>query len=361
MVKKKNIGIELLRIVAMMMVLLLHELGQGGLLDNTHQFSMNFELSWALESLALVAVNCYALVTGYLMVTSKFKIKRVIGLWLQVIFYSWIILIVSLLVGCKISTYQIIANMLPTIFKGYWYFNAYLGMYFFIPIINKGARCISQTWYRNIVISILILNSVIPTIVPNSIDTFTINRGYSPTWLLIMYLVGGYIKLYNPLGYVPQYKKFCSYLFFSVCTFMITNVSGVVKMLITGQQGVTHHFMAYNSIFILLASISLFLFFINLKIKKVNFQKIIIFFGPLSFSAYLLQANPIIYNLLKNKFLEFKNYNSIILFLILMGIVVITFLVSSVMELSRHWIFKKIKVSIVVDKFLEKVKLKEII
>ena len=88
--KERNYGIDLLRIVSMIMVVLLHVLGAGGLLEAT--FGINNKIVWLLEVFAFCAVNCYALISGYVGVNSKFKLSNILILWLQVFIYNFIIM-----------------------------------------------------------------------------------------------------------------------------------------------------------------------------------------------------------------------------------------------------------------------------
>ena len=66
-VQKHNlVGIELLRIIAMMMVVGLHYLNFGGILWS--EAVMNRRIAWGIEAFLFVAVNCYVLISGYFLV-----------------------------------------------------------------------------------------------------------------------------------------------------------------------------------------------------------------------------------------------------------------------------------------------------
>ena len=71
---KRLANVELLRVVAMLMVVMLHYLGKGELLPvkNLHM-NLTGYLAWILESLSIVAVNVYVLISGYFLVESEFK------------------------------------------------------------------------------------------------------------------------------------------------------------------------------------------------------------------------------------------------------------------------------------------------
>lgn len=81
--KRRNYGIDLLRIVAMYMIVLDHCLLLGGVITKATQIgigSINYDISWLLDTLCYCAVNCYALISGYVGVKSKFKLQNIIKL-----------------------------------------------------------------------------------------------------------------------------------------------------------------------------------------------------------------------------------------------------------------------------------------
>ena len=50
---KRNIGIDLLKIVSMLMIVTLHMLGHGGVLDNMPPMSRCYQVAWLIE------IACY--------------------------------------------------------------------------------------------------------------------------------------------------------------------------------------------------------------------------------------------------------------------------------------------------------------
>ena len=62
---KRLANIELLRIIAMLMVVMLHYLGKGELLPTVSlRMDVTGYVAWILESLSIVAVNVYVLISG---------------------------------------------------------------------------------------------------------------------------------------------------------------------------------------------------------------------------------------------------------------------------------------------------------
>ena len=63
--EKRNIGLDLLRILSMFMVLILHLLGKGGMLEKESNSQIYYLIYNFMEILCIVAVNCYVLISGY--------------------------------------------------------------------------------------------------------------------------------------------------------------------------------------------------------------------------------------------------------------------------------------------------------
>lgn len=63
---ERNYGIDLLRIIAMLYVVILHILGQRGLLDATNVWTNQYVFSWFIEVFAFCVVDIFALITGNL-------------------------------------------------------------------------------------------------------------------------------------------------------------------------------------------------------------------------------------------------------------------------------------------------------
>lgn len=74
---ERNIGIEGLRIFSMLLIIIGHVLAQGGILRSVLPLSSQWYMAWFLYIFALPAVNCYALISGYVGIDSEFKLKRI--------------------------------------------------------------------------------------------------------------------------------------------------------------------------------------------------------------------------------------------------------------------------------------------
>ena len=85
---KRNYGIDLLRLVSMFLIVVLHSLSRGALVG-VSPFNIHYEVGFLIEALTYCAVNCFALISGYVGVDSKFKYRRIVPIWLQVVSVSY--------------------------------------------------------------------------------------------------------------------------------------------------------------------------------------------------------------------------------------------------------------------------------
>lgn len=88
-----NYGIDILRIISIVGVIVLHVLGHGGILASVES-PTSFSMAMAFETLAFPAVNCFVLISGYVGYRDDKlypKLKNIINLFFVVVFYSVLI------------------------------------------------------------------------------------------------------------------------------------------------------------------------------------------------------------------------------------------------------------------------------
>lgn len=133
--KQRESNFELLRIVAMMMVVLLHcnyfVLGDVNATEICISPVGSFwRMFW--DQLCTPCVNLFILISGWFGIHPKFK--GGISLLFQVVFYTVISIIVCKLIGWEISFDRIKAAI--TCQMGYWFILPYLLLYITAPAFN---------------------------------------------------------------------------------------------------------------------------------------------------------------------------------------------------------------------------------
>ena len=133
---ERQSNMELLRLVAMMMILVMHmDYGAFGLptAESVENAPMTTFGRIFVEHLCLVAVNVYVLISGWFGIRPK--MKSFVRLMLQVATYSIIITGAFLLLGKTTFKIGYVTDML-IIGKQYWFVVSYFLLYLVSPILN---------------------------------------------------------------------------------------------------------------------------------------------------------------------------------------------------------------------------------
>lgn len=294
--QERNYGIDLVKIVAMLMIVTLHVLGCGGILGASVTNPKNCAIAWFLEVAAFGAVNIYAMASGYLSVYSKPKYKSILRLWLQVFNYTTIITVIFFIKMPEVvGRQQLINAILPVTTTQYWYFTGYFCMFFFIPVMNMALEHLEKRQLQMILLASFLMFSFIPTVF--RLDPFHENDGYSALWLAVMYMVGGYIRRYGMLQKVPNVILFLCYLSLVAGTWGYMWKTQGIAITMTG-------WISYLSPTILFGAVSLFLLFSRLNIKRG--KKVIALVASSTFGIYIFHTHPLIWNyVLLNRFADF--------------------------------------------------------
>lgn len=340
--ENRNYGIDLLRIVSMIMVVILHVLGQGGILNSCQINSPLFYIAWFMETAAFCAVNCYAMISGYVGVKSKHKFTNIIPLYLEVIFYTVIIALLFFFIPKTANINHIWQAFFPFAYSHYWYFTAYFALFFFMPYINKMLLILEKKEIKTLILIIVLLFSFSSYIFQR--DSFKLSWGYSTMWITLLYILGGCYRLLTEGKSVNKLISISCYALGIIVAYL-TKVLTVLKT----------DMVTYTSPAILLASSGLFLFFANINIKNNVFKKIIMFFAPLSFGVYLIHTEPLVWTQVMSKaFVSYINLSPAMLVVAVILTALSIWLVCSLVDFLRFYLFKLLKIKNLSDKIYKK-------
>lgn len=291
---KRLANIELLRIIAMCMVVMLHYLGKGNLLpDMNLSMGINGYVAWILETLSIVSVNVYVLISGYFLVDSEFRVGKLIKLILQVLFYTILMTIVACATGLldvsELGIYHIIRQVFPIQMEHYWFVTAYIIMYILSPVLAAGIKSISQKQLQVIIILFGIFMCVEKSILPFTLTND--KKGYDALWFICLFLIAAYIRLYGIK--IGKRKKIMAALYFGACFMVFAEEMAIAT--VYGKTGKLQYLLnisyQYNHIFVLLAAVGLFMFFLNCNIADGKLAKLICKISPYTLGVYLLHEH----------------------------------------------------------------------
>lgn len=145
--KARNSKIELLRIVAMLLIVILHLIQNDGRFQYVlTEHSFNNTCIVGLKLFANIGVSIFALITGYF--GMKFSYHKLFALMFKTWFYSLCITTVFFFCGGS-SLKEIVQVMIP-LNSGHWYINAYIILMMICMFAGEKINSISkeqfQTW-----------------------------------------------------------------------------------------------------------------------------------------------------------------------------------------------------------------------
>lgn len=346
--------IDLLKIFSMILIIILHILGQGGVLN--HSQGLNHYLGLFLQIIALPSVNCFGLISGYLGYTDldkPFNFSKYLSLWLQVFTYSFTITLLAFILNPKLIDFKLlIFSLFPVLTKNYWYFSAYTVLFLFMPYINKTIRKCDEKEAKKIIIGIFFIFSLF-SLFTMKFDPFTLNKGYSFLWLFFLYIIGALFKKYSMLEKI----KLSTYLYMYIISIILTLIN--VVMTNNVFKGILTF---YNSFTILLMAIVMLGLCLKLNFKSFVI-KIINFFHPTTFGIYILHIHTIVWiYLLKDRFFFIANLPFILIPFAVIFYAINIFLFCAIIEKLRIYIFKSLNIhklikniTLILNKLLDKI------
>ena len=342
----RNYGIDLIRILSMILIINHHIIFHGGPLFKTKIFSLEHKIFIFLNVICVSGVNTFGLISGCIGFHS-YKFSNLFYLLFTTFIYS--ITISHLFKYFKLKLVEKFCKHIYTLFiTDYWYFTAYFTMYFFFPLINEGITQIKQKKMSHFIVNLFFVFSFLNEIRKyskrfKSVDIFNLKNGFSYSWLLILYLFGGYLGKFK----IDINKKRNKYYYIKYIFLII--ILGLIKtkLLLSeiAKNNANYININYASPTYLGISISIILIFANINIKNIILIKLISFFSSLTYGIYLSHNHLFVRLYIIRKYflwiLKYKSINIVIIEIICsFGI----FLFCGFIDFIRLLIFRLLKI-----------------
>ena len=271
---KRNSNIELLRIIAMLLVMVGHAdfraFGAPSFSDIANDPSGSF-VRFLIQAASGISVNVFVLISGWFGI--RVKLDKILSLLFQVFFFGSLIAIVMVLVGGGNG-----ADLRKTATLGgsYWFVKSYLLLYMFAPLLNMFVENVSKKQLGRFLILFIAFEMYFGWLT----DTKWFDYGYSPLSFMGLYLLARYLKSYWDLD---TYNRYAYLITYGVVTVLVAACSMLVP---------THLFYVYSSPALILASVSFLFFFCRIELKS----KLVNSVAASCFAAYLLHAHPMFFD-----------------------------------------------------------------
>ncbi len=360
---KRDSNFELLRIIAIIMVIAIHTVSQMIIIAFPEKLTWKF--CAAIFSLTHTAVPVFILLTGYFSYKSHSPIKsRVKKLVYPFLTYFIVFFIFALFYrpgDMPLKTivftqlFSITSNSLSFYFGQMYYLYTLLFVVILSPFINKLIENLEQKAHKNLIIVLVVFLFGIPTI--NTLFDYNIVYPFVSSNIKLMlpsfisyYVIGAYFAKYDIK--VSKVVSLSTFILSTVLIYVLTYFWSVYHPLANVLQrlgiilpstvaklhesnGFTKNFMNYDSLLILISACGLFLFFKELKIKH---SKIINYIASLTFGVYI--NHLFVRNIITENFIKIDGVYGMQYIYSALIIMLLTVVFSIIIEVLRNSIVK---------------------
>lgn len=279
--KERKSNFELLRIVAMLLVLLIHYTPvriidtTGGIYLTNHilQDIINLEL----KSLSFVCVNCFVLISGYWGI--RLRLKSFLNLLFQMTFWSAVCVVLAVFIF-DVANISVVGAFIENIASG-WFPKSYLALFVVAPILNSFIKSSSEEELGKFILLFYLLSTIGGYLMGWS----DFNEGMSALSLVGLYLIGAYLRM-TTLKIFTLKPRYDLMLYLGLGLLMV--ILNVLLIIV----GISSSPYGYLNPVVIVMSIYLFLFF---KKLDIGYSEVINFLATSAFSVYLFHCNPLVF------------------------------------------------------------------
>lgn len=332
----RDSNMELLRIVAICLVLICHAnflaFGKPSCTEVMTAPIVSF-VRLLISSFSQICVNLFVLLAGWYGI--HFRASRLLELMFQVVYFT--ILIWGIL-ACLMPKEYIQWNKASTILmlnsNDYWFIKAYIGLYILSPVINRFIESTTKRQLRNILLIFYVFQTIYGFLFINAASWIV--GGYSVWSFIGLYMLARYLKLYP--CHIKDWKSSICFLMYCIIAISLAliafvlayngiNVSGRIVCSFTNPLSIM------EAVFLLLA------------FSKMHFcNKVINWIGISCVAVYLLHANELILRPYFGPFIvSLSEYPTLIYMCSVTLFLILLFIVSIMLDKVRIYFWNLIK------------------
>jgi len=196
--KRRESGLELLRILAMVMIVCHHYAVHN--LVQAESGTVTLRFITAFGGFGKLGVNIFILISGYFLCTEKFKLKKLIKLIFQISLFSFVLTLCFYLYHnpYAIGMRQVIRSLY---IDRYWFAFVYLFLFALFPFINLVIFDINEKMHGFVLCVGFIFLAVLQRIGLSLDDVYS-----NLIWFIYVYMVGAYIRKYPKNVFLKKYR-----------------------------------------------------------------------------------------------------------------------------------------------------------
>lgn len=287
----RKTNIELLRILAMFLIMMYHYVIHGGIELTTEWVSINSFTAKMMCMGGKIGVNIFIIITSWFLCDKEIDNKKLVSIYIKVWIYS-VILFMGYTLLKEFNFTNFIRAIFPVSFSSNWYATAYIIFCLVLPYFQNSLKVLSKRNHFQLSMLLVTLFCIIPSLTGDFFIS-ALNPASNLVWFFTMYIVTCYLKRYI-LNLFRFTKLQCilgiigCYIFFAFSIILLDVYK--VRLCILPVFNSTY-LAPINSISVVICSFLLFILFCNLKVKQNKFINLL---AKTTFGVYLLHDNYLI-------------------------------------------------------------------
>ncbi len=377
-VQRKS-GIELLRIICMLMIIVLHAYTYGGLNQLSNAQGGNFEvMSDFIWSFFRTPVNVFMIITGYFMskdvLDFKKSYRRIPKVYATMLFYSILLTILAFIIYShnsfsipnetadtltsadkleidtmndlseRFAVYSVIKMFFPLLSKQWYFLTNYVIILLLSPFINKVLVEIDKKQFKILLGLLFVFLSIYPTIstMGGLREIFSIKKvlpieyGKSMISFLFMFIIGAYLKRFVKDDEKLHFKYLGYFVGLCIIDFSLYYFLGNVMLNKVGLYN-SAVFGQFSNPFVILESVSIFLFFRGFQFKS----RVINYIAGTTIGIYAIHEHPLMRGFIwsHNELGDPNLYNNFLGIMFVIATIFEIFIICSVIDMARQGLF----------------------
>lgn len=330
----RNSNHELLRLIAMYMIVFIHANMFLGTFCTGKYFTF---FNGLVNGICNTGVSCFILISGYYGV--RFNIRKLVKMECMMIVFSFLETGVLLLVfpeqmhGAALLE-QLVKSVFPFVTRKYWFYSCYVCLMLLSGYIQRLIEHLDRAAFKKLLLTMIVLFSVFPTLFYFEIIP---DNGKGLVQMIMVYMIGRYIRMYQDVQ-LPLGRGYLISVF--LLLWIINGVSHEIPIHI---GGIFHHLCKDNSITNLIMAVLLFYMFKGMKFSSGMINKTAAYiFAVFALNNSLLTAVMEFLNVR----LGFRSPGGVLGFLTLTGVVLMVLagclFVGFIREILLGWLDRRI-------------------
>ncbi len=338
---KRYSNFEILRVVAIGMIVAFHYVFKGGFIFE-NEVSLNRFIFDVVYYMGEWGVNVFILISGYFLPNTVRKWNKVVSIILQCYFYTilckWILVYYT---EATWAQWGYKDYLFPILVPKYWFVTAYVLIYLLSPYLHVMVTNLSKRQYQEILILWFVIWSVFPTVITGyiygGVDLEQAQNYNRFIWLLGMYLCGGYIRLHGVPHVLDSMKRRLGFLGIVLTVLVVHILLAEHGLSLAGKS--PQFLWQPNTIMQVALSISLFLVF---EAMDIGFHPLINKLAGCTLGIYMLHDGELWDFLWQRVFRNATHQYSRFFIIHILIAVVSLMAVGVAIELMRKWLEKAV-------------------